>query len=60
MPGEMLHELRKDFQLFNFCYADLQRLVAGMADSSGDERVIYPPPPSYQFMRQHDKVSPLV
>jgi hypothetical protein len=31
-----------------------------MADFSGDERVFYVPPLGYEFMKQDDKVSPLV
>jgi hypothetical protein len=31
-----------------------------MADFDGDERVVYAPPPSYEFIKQDDKVSPLV
>jgi hypothetical protein len=38
----------------------LQQLVVGMADSGGDEMVVYAPPPSYKFMKHDDKVSPLV
>jgi hypothetical protein len=52
------HYLRKDSRLF--LRADLQRLVVGMADSSGDERVVYAPPPSYKFIKQDNKGSPLV
>jgi hypothetical protein len=37
-----------------------QRLVVRMADSSADEWLVYAPPPSYEFMKQDDKVSPLV
>ena len=56
--GETLHCLRKDSRLL--LRADPQRLVVGMADSGGDERVVYAPPPGYEFMKQDDKVSPLV
>jgi hypothetical protein len=34
--------------------------VLGMVDSGSDERVVYAPPPNYEFMKQDDKVSPLV
>jgi hypothetical protein len=34
--------------------------MVGMADFGGDERVVYAPPPDYKFMKQDDKVSPLV
>jgi hypothetical protein len=34
--------------------------MVGMADSSGDERVVYVPHLGYEFMKQVDKVSPLV
>jgi hypothetical protein len=56
--GETLHYLRKDSRLL--LRADLQQLMVGMVDSGGDERVVYAPPPSYEFMKQDDKVSPLV
>jgi hypothetical protein len=29
-----------------------------MADSGGDEREVYAPPPGYEFMKQDDKVCP--
>jgi hypothetical protein len=31
-----------------------------MANSGGDERVVYAPPPGYEFMKLDDKVSPPV
>jgi hypothetical protein len=31
-----------------------------MTDSGDDEREVYAPPPGYEFMKQDDKVSPLV
>jgi hypothetical protein len=31
-----------------------------MEDSGVDEMVVYTPPPGYEFMKQDDKVSPLV
>jgi hypothetical protein len=31
-----------------------------MVDSGSDERVVYTPPLGYEFMKQDDKVSPLV
>jgi hypothetical protein len=36
---------------------DLQWLVAGMADPSGDRKMVAPPPPSYKKLKQLDKVS---
>jgi hypothetical protein len=59
MVGETLHsDLAKTF---NFCYADLQRrLVVGMENPSGDERVSYEAPAGYQYLSQCDNVSLLV
>jgi hypothetical protein len=58
MAGETLHSnLAKTF---DFCYADLRRLVVGMAKRSGVGKVVVPPPPSNKRMRQHDEVSSLV
>jgi hypothetical protein len=34
--------------------------MVGMADSGGDERVVYEPPAGYEFMKQHNKASSLV
>jgi hypothetical protein len=31
-----------------------------MLDSGGDERVVYVPPPGYEFMKQDDKFRPMV
>jgi hypothetical protein len=59
MVGETLH---LDFaKTFNFRYTDLQRrLVVGMENPSGDERVSYEAPPGYQYLIQRDKVSLLI
>jgi hypothetical protein len=59
MVGKTLH---LDFAMtFNFRYEDLQpRLVVGMENPSGDERVSYEVPPGYQYLSQRDKVSLLV
>jgi hypothetical protein len=34
--------------------------MVGMADSGVEERAVYAPPLGYEFMKQDDKVSPLV
>jgi hypothetical protein len=31
-----------------------------MADPSGDEKMVAPPPPSYERMKQHDEINPLI
>jgi hypothetical protein len=58
MAGKTLHS---DFlNTFDFCYTDLQWLVVGMANPSGEGKMVVPPPPSNQMMRQYDEVGPLV
>jgi hypothetical protein len=54
----MLHYLCKDSRLL-LC-ADLQQLVVGIEDFGSDERVVYAPPHGYDFIKQHDKICPLV
>jgi hypothetical protein len=58
MAGETLHSYFS--KTFYFCYADLQWFVVGMADPSGEGKMVAPPPPNNKRMRQHNDVGPLV
>jgi hypothetical protein len=58
MVGETLHSYFA--KTFDFRCADLQWLVVGMTNPSGEGKMVVPPPPSNKRMRWHDEVGPLV
>jgi hypothetical protein len=58
MVGETLHS--NLVKTFDFCYADLQRLMVAMVDPSSEGEMVAPPPPSNKRIRQHNEVGPLV
>jgi hypothetical protein len=58
MAGETLHS---DFaKTFDSCYADQQKFMVGMADPSGEVKMVAPPHRGNKRMRQQDDVGPLV
>jgi hypothetical protein len=42
--------------ILDFFYVDQQQLVARMADPSGNGKMVTPPHPSNERMKQHDEV----
>jgi hypothetical protein len=58
MAGKTLHS--EFAKTFDFRYVDLQWIVVGLADPSGEGKRVASPPPSNKRMRQHDEVGPLV
>jgi hypothetical protein len=56
----MLHCIHKDSTFATQISNSKVRLLSQMADASGDGKMVAPPYPSNERMKQHDEVSPLV